>query len=255
VNGWPLLFTVSWLVTLSPSACSSGDDPGAVAAGAGGSAGDSSGGTSSVEDASASDVGAAGSAGISAQGGSSGAGGVSPVDGGETDGASGAAGGAVCMDASPDPTACTECVQTGTCAAEFDTCASNPDCPLYSDCLAECEDDACKQGCKDQFGGGPGDYERLQGCAYAGCHAVCLDPGCPWVTQEGSQCEACINENCCVECTAAATDGETMAGVFCIQACADQTCVSDCLQTYPAANDRLTTFIECREDLCGTECT
>jgi hypothetical protein len=239
----------SCLVAISLLACSSDDDPKVAAAGAGGSA---------AGDASASDANTAGSAGNAGQGGASGAAGsVSPVDGGEPDGAagaSGAAGGAACLETSPDPTACSACIETGACAAESETCNSNPDCQLYSDCITQCGDDACNQGCIDQFGGGRGDYELLEGCAYASCYTVCLEPGCPWATQDGAECEDCVHENCCTECTAAVTDQDTMAAVFCIQGCAEDTCVSDCLQKYPTANDTLTTLIQCKKDFCGTKC-
>ena len=80
-------------------------------------------------------------------------------------GPGGAGGGpSECKDGGIGALDCTTCQQQDDCCdAQVDACLSNPACPDYNNCLADCisNDTACADDCMNSYGPGVNDYDLL----------------------------------------------------------------------------------------------
>lgn len=151
--------------------------------------------------------------------------------------------------------ACGMCVEQTACLTTLNTCASDPGCGAYLDCLDACPlgangdaDVACEKACPPVSGSaGKAAHEafvncRLSGpgantCAPCGQIPAFTDPDllqtCPSSTDPNA-CYKCEDEHCCDVYQACMNEPDCGALKLCIQACGDVPCEDKCYQDHPA---------------------
>lgn len=69
---------------------------------------------------------------------------------------------------------CSYCVLSGACADEEDRCFTNDECAFLGSCGFDCNgDQACIDGCGQQYPGGIADLNALTACVECECSSVC----------------------------------------------------------------------------------
>ena len=154
---------------------------------------------------------------------------------------------------------CDQCTQEtlsagGTCASSWNSCLNNSQCSAFVDCLNGCQDDACVDGCVQDYPNGVDGYLAVidcicdNGCANeCGSEPFCQGGGGPQgcgFTAEDPQCLSCFEGNCCNQGAACAED----------QGCSD--CLTGANPDPNCINENVLAaqFYQCLAQKCGDEC-
>jgi hypothetical protein len=83
-------------------------------------------------------------------------------------------------DMSGDCGVCAQCAQSGPCIPAFQTCAANPECIAFGDCLDNCMGQGCFPQCAQQFPNGVQDYILAVQCVVCDvCEEDCEEQAPP----------------------------------------------------------------------------
>jgi hypothetical protein len=149
-----------------------------------------------------------------------------------------------------------------------------PHCPgAEPDCEAACEDqtaetpDECKtqlnalKSCFasakftcDEDGMPTADGCKNQLSSWSKCVAANVDTDTPAACSadpEDDECAACAKAQCCTELNACATNDGCTSAFDCVNACADDACVSDCLTASSNAEQAITAIVDCTQAKCA----
>lgn len=136
------------------------------------------------------------------------------------------------------------------CCETYEACKAEPDCAAFKQCLVECPvtgdslDSMCVYQCGQQHPAGVAQAAPLWSCMYYHCafeQDMCAE-------SSRDACEHCIYEGSCGDLRAYLTS--TVDGFLldlCILTCPldDAACDSQCLDTYPSANDAWFNYAQC----------
>jgi hypothetical protein len=67
-------------------------------------------------------------------------------------------------------------------------------------------------------------------------------------------CTTCLKGKCCNELGTCSADPDCLALLQCVGACADQTCVGNCISMHPSGTNSVMPVINCQNMNCMTEC-
>jgi len=104
-----------------------------------------------------------------------------------------------------------------------------------------------KTGGKGLFGGassGGGASGGGSGTVPTSCSAAAGD----------DTCTACLKQSCCNQTLGCANDSECVAVFNCAGACADQDCITNCVNAHPNAQTSLQNVINCEQRSCVAAC-
>lgn len=157
-------------------------------------------------------------------------------------------------------------------------------CPAESDCMSSCQEqiNATPIGCKPKLDAMTSCFAHTSFTCDAdgeaqpnGCTkeidawATCLQENGATPGEEGGDdgtgdicaagaddntCDTCQKQKCCAELTACSDDADCNGLATCAAACADDTCVQTCLDTYPDGFAILDEAATCQTENCGTPC-
>jgi hypothetical protein len=173
----------------------------------------------------------------------------------------------------PPPTsyanACDQCQQT-YCCNSAQTCANDPACALYANCVVMCpmapadgtgsatdagtlDDGAvitpatCEEACNEQYPGGRGDWAALSACDVVYCSSADACDAMP------TDCLQCIIDTCPDAYVDYEGSSEGLALSFCIDACSptDTTCLGYCYVQYPSALSAASDVNTCALSQCA----
>ena len=158
----------------------------------------------------------------------------------------------VCGICIPDPAdmACGTCTR-GTCCEALRAYAGAADATVFDACVTPCEDTACVDACAAASPIAGAAYEAVGDCQIGSCGEECV---CEASTED-TTCVACLKVGCCGDLVPYASAPDVPEFAACIEPCAEQTCIDDCIAEFPEAGNAYAVLIGCAEETCLTECS
>lgn len=170
--------------------------------------------------------------------------------------------------------ACLACVDLA-CATEVHTCAADPECGTYMQCLRECPlaatgnvESTCESGCPRALGSvGAQAISELEECRQSGLGSICslcgddqavesvLDQTCE-PSVETNKCYRCEDEHCCETYANYASDVEGAAFKRCLEECFGvngERCEESCFEAHPKGMATWTPRLACIQLYCGDQ--
>jgi hypothetical protein len=156
---------------------------------------------------------------------------------------------AICIPDATDMT-CGTCTR-GTCCEELQAYAGAADVTAFDTCVTPCEDTACVDACAAASPIAGAAYAAVGDCQVGSCGEECV---CEPSTDD-STCVACLKVGCCSDLVPYATASDVADFAACIEPCADQLCLDDCIAQFPEAGNAYDVLIGCAESSCSSECS
>jgi hypothetical protein len=159
---------------------------------------------------------------------------------------------------------CDACIET-SCCEQWKDLGGNADHWMFRLCATACpeNDSACIDGCYASHIEGAAMWGAGIGCLGTHCNTECaavfpdLSPcGALSMTSTATDCNPCVETNCCDELTAMGTEYDWWARMYCNTACdeTDEACLLDCIKAYPKGLALDIWAGSCIGTSCATEC-
>ena len=155
----------------------------------------------------------------------------------------------ICISDSTDMQ-CGTCTR-GTCCEELQAYARAADVTVFDACVTSCTDSACVDACAAASPIAGAAYEAVGDCQLGSCGEECVCEA----SSDDTTCVACLKVGCCSDLVPYATAPDIEGFATCVEPCADQPCVDDCVAEFPEAGNAYATLIGCAEGSCLTECS
>jgi hypothetical protein len=153
--------------------------------------------------------------------------------------------------------ACDACMNSA-CASQWAACDSNAACTALLNCLEQCQDETCYEGCYTNNQAGAPLLDAVDMCIEQQCGQQCGGGGGAGGGAggggSGDPCESCIMTSCAAQENACYSDPACGALLDCLGNCQDQTCDDQCFSQHQAGAPKLDALDACIEQSCAAQC-